>query len=117
MSAARDWRDHTAVELRHIETADRFACAIPSAQPEDCIGALLRYHEFYGGGLRWFVLRNGRIEPRTPLRTGSSRYRFRLRSLCRLATQCGVLRTMPPALRRDSEAEQDETVDDEEIDG
>jgi hypothetical protein len=78
----------------------------------DCIGALLRHHEFYGGGLRWFVLRNGRIEPRTPVRIGSSRYRFRLWSLCRLATQCGVLRNMPPALRGDSEAEQDETVED-----
>jgi hypothetical protein len=112
MSAARDWRGHASIELRHIETAHQFASAIRSARPEDCIGALLRYHEFYGGGLRWFVLRNDRIEPRTPLRIGSSRYRFRLWSLCRLATQCGVLRNMPPALRGDSEAEQDEAVED-----
>jgi hypothetical protein len=110
MSAARDWREHAAIELRHIETAHRFANAIQSSQPVDCIGALLRHHEYYGGGLRWFVLRNGRIEPRTPVRSGSSRYRFRLWSLCRLATQCGVLRNMPPALRDYSEVEPDEAV-------
>ena len=52
-----------------------------------------------GGGLRWFVLRNGWVEPRHAVAAGSSRYRFRLWSLCRLATQCGVLRNMPSALR------------------
>ena len=65
----------------------------------------------YGGGLRWFVLRNDRVEPCTPWRGGSSRYRFRLWSLCRLAAQCGVLRDMPIALREDAEAEEDETAE------
>jgi hypothetical protein len=76
-----------------------------------CLSELLNHHEVYGGGLRWFVLRNGRIEPRMPPRAGSSRYRFRLWSLCRLATQCGVLRTMPPALRDDDEVEEDEPTE------
>jgi hypothetical protein len=108
MAAAADWLKGNAVQVRHIETAHRFASAIQSARPADCLRALLCHHELHGGGLRWFVLRNDTIEPRTPPRTGSSRYRFRLWSLCRMATQCGVLRTMPAVLRGDVEAE-DET--------
>ena len=87
------------MQLRHIETAHRFASAITNARPIECLRALLQHHEVYGGGLRWFVLRNGGVEPRTPPRAGSSRYRFRLWSLCRLATQCGVLRNMPLCIR------------------
>jgi hypothetical protein len=49
------------------------------------------------------------IEPRTPWRGGSSRYRFRLWSLCRLATQCGVLPDMPRALLAEDEAGEDDT--------
>jgi hypothetical protein len=75
-----------------------------------CLSSLIDYHERYGGGLRWFVLRNGRVEPRTPSRIGSSGYRFRLWSLCRLATQCGVLHKMPAALRRNNEAEMAESL-------
>lgn len=108
-AAAREWTKHAEMQLRHIDTAHRFASAFPSAQPVDCLGALLDYHERYGGGLRWFVLRNGQVEPRTPSRTGSSGYRFRLWSLCRLAKQCGVLHTMPSALRGDDEAREAET--------
>ena len=104
MKAAKHWHEGSEMQLRHIETAHRFASAIPSGRPVDCLRALLQHHEVYGGGLRWFFLRNGRIEPRTPPRTGSSRYRFRLWSLCRLAAQCGVLRTMPAVLRADAEA-------------
>jgi hypothetical protein len=108
VAAAREWRRNAGMQqLRHIETAHRFAGAFPNAQPAECLRALLAHHERYGGGLRWFALRNGRIEPRTPPRAGSSRYRFRLWSLCRLATQCGVLRYMPLALRGD-EVEEDE---------
>ena len=110
MAAAQEWLKGAEMQLRHIETAHRFASAIPSAQPIECLRALLQYHEMYGGGLRWFVLRNGRVEPRTPPLAGSSRYRFRLWSLCRLATQCGVLRNMPPAIRDDDSGE-DETLE------
>lgn len=111
LAAAQEWRQSARMQLRHIETAHRFADAIPSARPVECLGALLQHHETYGGGLRWFVLRNGWIEPRTPWRGGSSRYRFRLWSLCRLATQCGVLPDMPSALLGDFEAEEDEAVE------
>jgi hypothetical protein len=111
MASAQEWRQSARMQLRHIETAHRFAGAIPSARPVECLGALLQHHETYGGGLRWFVLRNGWIEPRTPWRGGSSRYRFRLWSLCRLAAQCGVLRDMPSALLGDVEAEDDEAVE------
>jgi len=107
MVAAQDWRKNAVMQLRHIETAHRFASMIPSERPIECLRALLHYHEMYGGGLRWFVLRNGWVEPRTPSRGGSSRYRFRLWSLCRLATQCGVLPNMPRALLGDDEAEED----------
>jgi len=109
MAAAQEWRTNPAMQLRHIETAHRFASSIASTRPIECLRALLQHHEVHGGGLRWFVLRNGRVEPRTPTRGGSSRYRFRLWSLCRLATQCGVLRNMPLAVRGDDEAEEDET--------
>lgn len=109
MAAANHWRGGSEVQLRHIETAHRFAKAIPSGRPVECLRALLQHHEVYGGGLRWFVLRNGRIEPRTPPNAGTSRYRFRLWSLCRLATQCGVLRTMPAVLRADAEATEEES--------
>lgn len=109
MDAARDWCKNAQIPLRHIEAAHRFAQAIPSAHPIDCLRALLQHHEMYGGGLRWFFLRNDRVEPRSPWRGRSSRYRFRLWSLCRLATQCGVLTSMPSALLGDDEAKEDET--------
>ena len=109
MEAAQEWRTHAQIQLPHVDTAQRFANAIPSAKPIECLKALLVHHERHGGGLRWFVLRDGRVEPRTPARGGSSRYRFRLWSLCRLATQCGVLSDMPPALLGDDEAKVDET--------
>jgi hypothetical protein len=114
MAAAQDWPKDAEMELRHIETAHRLANAIPQAKPIECLEKLLQHHEVYGGGLRWFVLRNGWIEPRTVPRVGSSRYRFRLWSLCRLAAQCSVVRGMPLALRNDAEAEDDETSEDDD---
>ena len=112
-AAAAEWRKGVELQVRHIEAAHRFASAMSSAQPIECLRALLQHHEIYGGGLRWFVLRNGQVEPRTPPRYGSSRYRFRLWSLCRLAAQCGVLRGMPAALRRDDETEEEEASEDD----
>ena len=109
MAAAQEWDKNAEMQLRHVERAHRFACAIPSARPIECLRAILHHHEVYGGGLRWFVLRDGWIEPRTPPRAGSSGYRFRLWSLCRLATQCGVLQNMPDALFGDDETEADES--------
>jgi hypothetical protein len=114
MAAAQAWRRDAEMQVRHVETAHRFASAIPSARPLECLRAVLEHHETYGGGLRWFVLRNGKVEPRTPPRAGSSRYRFRLWSLCRLAVQCGVLRAMPAALADEErlEVELEEDFDD-----
>lgn len=109
VEAAKHWNAGSEMQLRHIETAHRFASAIQNGRPVDCLRALLQHHEIYGGGLRWFVLRNGRVEARTPPQTGSSRYRFRLWSLCRLAAQCGVIRTMPAVLRADAEATEEES--------
>jgi hypothetical protein len=109
-AAAKEWTKRAEMQLRHIDTAHHFALAFPSAQPMACLSALLQHHEAHGGGLRWFVLRNGRVEPRTPSRTGSSGYRFRLWSLCRLAAQCGVLHGMPAALRANDEADEAETL-------
>lgn len=107
MVAAQEWRKNPEMQIRHIETAHRFASAIPSATPLRCLRALLEHHERYGGGLRWFVVRDGWVEPRTPWRGLSSRYRFRLWSLCRLAAQCGVLSEMPRALLEDVETGED----------
>ncbi len=104
-AAARAWQTSAGMSIRHIETAHRFAGAIPGARPTECLRALLQHHEVYGGGLRWFVLRDNRIEPRTPPYGGGSRYRFRLWSLCRLGTQCGVLPATPHALRDEDEFE------------
>ncbi|MFH1235830.1 MAG: hypothetical protein V1685_02740, partial [Parcubacteria group bacterium] len=62
MVAAQEWRKNSDGKLRHIETAHRFVKAIASGQPTECLPMLLKYHEDYGGGLRWFVLRNGTVE-------------------------------------------------------
>lgn len=112
VAAAEAWRTGPATRIRHIDTAHQFAAMVPSGRPMPCLRALLEYHELHGGGLRWFVLRDGKVEPRTPPRGQSSRYRFRLWSLCRLAAQCGVLRGMPGALRDDEEPADDETLED-----
>ena len=112
VNAAQRWNTSIRPLLHHIKSANDFALKVQREDPRDCLSALLTYHEECGGGLRWFVLRDGKIEPRTPLRTGSSRYRFRLWPLARLAKQCGVLRNMPLALRRDYEVKEDEFVED-----
>jgi hypothetical protein len=107
-AAALAWGKVSGFQIRHIEKADNFAAAVTSENPFECLQSLLRHHETNGGGLRWFVLRNGRVEPRTtPTRT-ASRYGFRFWSLCRLATQCGVIKTMPIAALRDEASELDE---------
>ena len=112
IESAQAWQNVAEYQIRHIETAHRFAKEIASAQPSACLRTLLHHHELYGGGLRWFVLRNGSVEPRTPpQQSGSSSYGFRLWSLCRLAIQCGVLKTMPHALLTYEESEDDQSME------
>ncbi len=108
VQAAQGWPKAADLRIRHLETADRFAEKFKKDQPEACLRALLQHHELNGGGLRWFVLRNNRIELSMPPRSGTSRYRFRLWPLCRLATQCGVLNAMPSALLDDDVTTTDE---------
>jgi hypothetical protein len=102
IAASKAWATRKkGVSVRHIETADKFAAKFPGAATRECLIALLDHHEQHGGGLRWFVLRNDEVVARAnPLGT-SSRYRFRLWPLCRLATQCGVIRAIPSALALD----------------
>ncbi|EGF33620.1 hypothetical protein IMCC9480_3398 [Oxalobacteraceae bacterium IMCC9480] len=113
--AARVWRDAAKNEFRHINQAHDFADAILDAgsiEASACLRAVLFHHEARGGGLRWFVLRGDLIESRTPPSGDArSRYSFRLWPLCRLATQCGVLRRMPAALVDDSDADTEEFID------
>jgi hypothetical protein len=102
VAAAKQWRKHSDNQIRHIEAANRFAEDMEGRhRPIDCLRALLQYHELHGGGLRWFVLRDGKVEPRTPPRSGANGYRFRLSALCRLAVQCGETSRMPAALQRE----------------
>ena len=92
-------------------TAYSFAARFPNVSARDCLIALLDHHEQHGGGLRWFVLRNDEVVARANPTATSSRYRFRLWPLCRIATQCGVIRSMPAALALDGP---EDTGDDEE---
>jgi len=108
MEAASEFKGER-LRLRHIETGTRFAEAITSSRPIECLRDLIEYHNRYGGGLRWFALGNNEVVERCSLLSvGSSRYRFRLWSLCRLAAQCGVIKNMPPALLADRGLERDE---------
>ena len=94
----------------HLSTADNFAEAFVGKNTLQCLTALLDHHEQHGGGMRWFVLRNGQIVARANPTGISSRYRFRLWPLCRLATQCGVIASMPDAVRSEvDDDDEDET--------
>lgn len=112
--AAIEWLGSEWPECPHIDTAKRFADAVKSAQPSECLQNLLEYHQNFGGGLRWFVLSgDGFVELRSTLGSQSSRYRFRLWSLCRLASQCGVIPKMPKALLAENEDNEQLEVADE----
>ena len=111
-AAARAWHNHTEAQASPIDLglANRFAHSIFRARRQvDCLRELIAHHQNHGGGLRWFVLHDGRIERRTVGHGAASRYRFRLWSLCRLAAQCEILKAMPGALLGDDEAEGNET--------
>lgn len=76
----------------HEQIATRLAEAMSGAySPSKQIRALARHHHEYGGGRRWFCEQAGKVVPLVA-DTGiaASDYRFRLRSVCLLAAQCGV---------------------------
>ena len=102
IAASEAWKKrNNRVAVRHLDTANKFAAAFPGTATRECLIALLEHHEQRGGGLKWFVLRNDEVVARTNPQGNSSRYRFRLWPLSRLATQCGVIRSMPSALALD----------------
>ena len=101
LSASRAWLAAAPGGVRHVDAAHRFAEAVASTTTKDCLQKLVQYHELFGGGQQWFVMRDGKIQPRVPPRGEASRYRFRLWSLCRLGAQCGILRTLPKGLREE----------------
>jgi hypothetical protein len=109
IAAAEAWtKRKNRGTVRHLDAANKFAAAFPGAATRECLIALIRHHEQRGGGLKWFVLRNDEVIARTNPHGNSSRYRFRLWPLCRLATQCGVIGSMPSALALDGPEDVDE---------
>ncbi len=112
-AAAAEWMSFGELPIAGLEVAHRLADAVAKPNPADCLSGLLRHHELRGGGLRWFVLRGGIVEPRTAMRSGSSWYRFRLAALCRLAAQCGMIDEVPEGLSWMQSAEDRELADDE----
>jgi hypothetical protein len=91
------WRQRS----RLVPAADALATAIVSAGPDHrrVLAALLVHHAQYGGGARWLALTDGKVQRLMPA-TGAlaSRYRFRIAALCRMAVQCGQIRSIPAAL-------------------
>ncbi|WP_461161336.1 hypothetical protein [Simplicispira piscis] len=91
--ASRVW---LAVADRKAFPHERVATQLAQAQLNagsltDQIKALTKHHHEHGGGRLWFHEKAGKVEPLVPA-TGvaASDYRFRLRSICLLAAQCGV---------------------------
>lgn len=92
-----------------------------ASNPEDQIRALSEHHHEYGGSRRWFLQDHDRIIPLVA-NTGiaASNYRFRLRSLSRLAAQCGVANMKSVLLAVDKnefDADGKDWIDEEEGDG
>lgn len=78
----------------HDEVVSRLAEAMQTATtPLDQLRAFARHHQDHGGGRRWFREHAGNMVPLVPDKgIAASDYRFRLRSLSRLAAQCGLAR-------------------------
>ncbi len=113
--AAQAWEKTDSPDIRHVGSASRLAGAMRDPAPVKCLGALIEHHQICGGGLRWFSLLDGRVEARSLQGSrNSSRYGFRLWSLCRLAVQCGVVGRMPRALLDDARADDEEAGADED---
>ena len=79
-------------EFPHDDVMTRLAKAMREAKTRTAqLRALAHHHGEYGGGQRWFREQAGKMVPLVA-DTGiaASDYRFRLRSLGRLAAQCGI---------------------------
>jgi hypothetical protein len=85
----------TPRDFPYQDVVTRLAEAMKNARTlDEQICALTRHHREYGGGRRWFNEKSGKLE--LAVRDNdivTSDYRFRLRSLCLLAAQCGVAST------------------------
>jgi hypothetical protein len=97
----------------HEPVVTRLAEAMrDAATPLEQLRALARHHHDHGGGRRWFREQAGKLVPLVA-DTGItvSDYRFRLRTLCRLAAQCDVadMRSSLTILE-DQESDDDEEV-------
>lgn len=107
--AARQWTATRRVWVRHIERADRLASSVSHRSVPDILDGLLQHHLSLGGGVRWFAIREGILEPNTtPLARDGSPYGFRLWSLARMAVQVGETRRIPEALGESREASEEE---------
>jgi len=76
----------------HAQVVTQLAESVLSAKTTaDQLRALSKHHHEHGGGLRWFREKAGKMVPLISDKgIAATDYRFRLRSLARLATQCGV---------------------------
>jgi hypothetical protein len=76
----------------HAQVADELAEAMRGAtSPLEQLRALAKHHDQHGGGRRWFREQAGKLVPLvSDTGIAASDYRFRLRSICLLAAQCGV---------------------------
>ena len=85
LAPGRNYFNHGSV-ITHLAKA-----LTKEKNPADQIRALAQHHHEYGGGRRWFREQAGKMEPLVADKgLAASDYRFRLRSLCCLAAQCGV---------------------------
>jgi hypothetical protein len=105
----------------HDVVVTKLADAMRSAtSPVEQLLVLERHHREHGSGRLWFREQGGKIVPLVA-DTGiaASDYRFRLRSLSRLAAQCGVARmkAVLDAVEKDEfEDVAGHEPDDEEVD-
>lgn len=90
---ANKWQRSPGLDaFPHGHIITQLAEAMKSAKtPADQIRVLTKHHHEHGGGRRWFGEESGKLVPHVKdTAIAASDYRFRLRSLCVLAAQCGV---------------------------
>lgn len=113
-NAGDTWlKAHGRSDFPHEQTVTRLAEAMKKAKTlPDRIRALAKHHDEYGGGRRWFREQTGKLVPLVA-DTGiaASNYRFRLRSLCLLATQCGVAKVDKALDAMDKEGSEEDEKD------